>query len=292
MNNNALYYILETNNSVYKFKITKFRSDYMINIGSNINYCVQIKFPIKGTVGQLIWIQAGTGGECSLDQKEQRGELLVQMTSLGITVAKEINEDLEYLTLQDSASFKCKMPDNSTFGMNSTLHDLAFYQMSYYEKRFGAILLTEKEQSEYIKSKEGFFDSEKKPTTFDFGIDQLNDELQPLYTTSDTWASFFDKVRMKYKDKKCTVLVGWIMKAIKMAMGNLYNGEEWKIDVRKIPIVVYKHWEYATKGGSGKRRIRKTRKQEKETHVPDIVEMDWKGYFDKLQKKEKDEIIS
>ena len=247
----------------------------LYSVSSFTGNCIQIKVPYEGTVGKILWIQAGKQNECSIDNQEQRGEKLIHMVHLGITIAKEINPQLEFLELEDSASFDCMLPDGTKIAMNSTEHDMAFYQKSYYEKRYGAILINDRLMEQYTKDMEGFYDTSKKPLHFDFKNNDIEEELLPLYISSENWKEFFDKINKKYGNKKCTVVVLWIKSALRYIFNDrIYSGLDWKIDVNKIPKIVYEERVLETTGGT-----RKKKKYVKRSMLGRIFEMDWKKYF-------------
>lgn len=266
--------------TLYSMNATKKEVGIILNLGGKDTNCVQIKVPYEGSVGKILWIQAGKENECSIDNKEQRGDKLVHMVQVGITIAKEINSNLHYLELEDSASFDCILPDNSKIAMNSTDHDIAFYQKSYYEKRYGAILINDTLREEYTKDMKGFYEAAKKPLEFDFKSREIEEELVPLYNSSDNWKEFFDKINEKYGNKKCTVTVLWIKSALLHIFNNrLYSGLNWKIDLSKIPKISYEERVLTTSIGGTRKNV----KCVKRSTIGKILEMDWKRYFTELK---------
>lgn len=247
------------------------------SVFSNTENCMQIKVPYEGSLGNILWIQSGKENECSIDDKEQSGEKLIHMVHLGITIAKEINSNLKTLELKDSASFKCKLPNGRLIAMNSTEHDIAFYQQSYYEKRYKAELLNNTLQKNYKENIKNFDDPSKKPLEFNFENNDIEKELLPLYNSSTTWKEFFHKINDKYGKKKCTVVEVWIKSALLHILNdNIYSGQNWKIDVKDIPIIRYEERVLLKSGG---RRTRKMEKYIEEPTIPEILEMDWKTFF-------------
>ena len=291
MNNNSQKRAIRTKYGIYKLTATKdIQGIYSINatqkeigvilnLGGKDTNCIQINVPYEGTVGKLLRIQAGKQNECSIDNKEQRGEKLIHMVQLGITIAKEINSTLDILELEDDASFDCELPDESKIAMSSTDHDIAFYQQSYYEKRYGAILINDTLREEYNNDIKGFNDPSKKPIIFDFKNNEIEKELLPLYNSSKTWKEFFDKINKKYDKKKCTVVVLWLKSALRHIFNNkIYSGQDWKIDVKKIPKIIYEERVLLKSGG--------TRKKEKyvtNSMLRNIFDMDLKGFFISLK---------
>lgn len=284
---------LKTQYGLYKFKATKDvyfingeKEDLgiILNLGGKDTNCVQIKVPYEGTIGKILWIQSGKKNKCSIDNEEQHGEKLIHMVHLGITIVKEINSNLEYLELEDSASFNCMLPDGQKIAMNATDHDIAFYQQSYYEKRYNASIINDKIKEEYENNIKGFYDKEKKPLLFDFKNKDIKEELMPLYNSSETWKDFFDMINKKYKKHKCTVVYVWLKSALLHILNDrIYSGLNWKIDVNKIPTIIYEERELVKVGGKLGGKLggstRKHKKYVKGPYLPEILDMDWKGYF-------------
>lgn len=283
---------LKTEYGIYKFKgsmdeidiysrnATKEELGAILNIGRNSVHCVQIKVPYEGTVGKILWVQSGKKNECSIDNEEQSGEKLIHMVGLGITIAKEYNSNLKFLELDDNASFKCVLPDGQKIAISSTDYDMAFYQQSYYEKRYGAELINSVFKKDYKEDIKAFNDKTKKPLVFDFKNKDIKEELMPLYSSSETWKEFFDKINKKYNKNKCTVIYIWLKSALSYIFKHHinYSGMEWIIDVEKIPTIVYEERELVKSGGS----TRKNKKYVKEPYLPEILAMDWKTYFKQL----------
>jgi folate-dependent tRNA-U54 methylase TrmFO/GidA len=83
------------------------------------------------------------------------------------------------------------LPDKSKIAMSSTDHDIAFYQQSYYEKRYKAVIINDILRKKYKNDMEGFYDESKKPLDFDFKNNDIEEELLPIYKSSKTWKEFF-----------------------------------------------------------------------------------------------------
>jgi hypothetical protein len=276
----------------FQLKVDRTKEDLgvIITIGGVGKACVQVNVPYQGTNAHLMWIEAAFG--CALSDVEQRGDLLIQMTNAAIHIAKTYNPGLQMINLQDSSSFTCKLPNGSNAPINSTLHDLAFYQESYYEKRYKAILTDASQRDEYYKRKGGFLNAAKKPMRFIFGPPDLQEELEPLYLESSTWKEFFDTIRIRYDKEKCTVIAMWLVRAVADAMDFNYSGQLWTIDFNNVDapdfeLVDYTEQNHATyekyglkkylsRGGRTRKALRK-----KESNWREMYEMDWKSYFEK-----------
>lgn len=259
-------FIIETEKGKYKVKVTDniIKKSYMINIGGGKKHCVQIKIPKEGTIAELTWIEAGDG--CSLDGISQQGELMVHMVWVGITVAFDYNKELTDVKLQDNAGFQC--PFKPPKKIDLTNYDLAFSQKSYYEKRYDAVLMNQKEKEEYEEGIKAFTDPLKKPAVFTFN-GKYTKELEEIYSTTSTWKDFFDKIPAKYKTKeeKCLLLAGWLKEAIDLIMEKPFTGKDWLIPIKKENFVKIIHIQNAG---------RRTRKQCNKLYKKRKLSRKWK----------------
>jgi hypothetical protein len=251
-----------------------------ILIGGRGKDCLQIRMPDEGNIGYLLWLESGLN--CSINGKETKGDNLMHMVNLGITIVKEGNPNIDFLELLDNAKISCTLPDGSKHDVNLTDHDLAFYQQSYYEKRYSAVLLNKEEQEKYKKSKAFFKDPMKKPPKFHVTNLDLSRELTPLYDEAATWEDFFNKIKEVYGGRKCEVIHPWIQSALQLIMSKLYSGQIWTIDISKIPKIQYK----ASLIQGGARKF--TRKQAKRTESPILIQkMDWRTFLEGMPKGKK-----
>lgn len=277
------YYILKTQKGRYKIKgsiqVINGEITYSLNVGGKHAKCVQLTVPFKNPIGKLTWIQAGE--DCSLDGIPQRGDLMSHMVHIAITIAKEINPALTTIELLDNATFQCKLPNGKPAPMSHTDYDLAFYQKSYYEKRYGAILINPTFEEQYQKSKNGFTDPFMKPDFYNFGTIGHNVELIELYKETTTWKEFFDKISEKYKEQKCLVLVPWLKDALMKIMNRVsYSGQEWKINVETHIPVEYT-FEEVQYGGMQRTRKNNKARIDTEATIIEILDIDWQRYFQK-----------
>jgi hypothetical protein len=229
---------------------------YIIRVGGKVPDCVFLKIPIDGTEGSFTRLESKEG--CSLDPPYTvGGEKTIAMAKLAMTIAKEKNPKLQVLKLQDSASFPCLLPNGKYYQVNSTDYDLFFYQQSYYEKRFGAILVNPIMRKLYQESKINFDNLDKKPYSFDFLETKLTEQLLPLYNDTKTWKEFANEVSTKWKDNKCTIIYIWLKSALSVIFDSVsFAGQDWQIHLGSEHYIPYKK----IQGQSGGKYTRKTRK--------------------------------
>jgi len=223
----------------------------LINVGCK-NTCVFINVLNNETTASLTNVKTRDGG-CEYNNKNISGINTAIMIQLAFTILKENAPNIKYIKLEDTSSFKCELEKGKSYGISLAIYELAFHQKTWYEKYFGARLITNTAQTIYDNSKQGFY--KKKPEHFSFNNKDLNELLTPLYNATTSWKDFFDKI---YKmDKKCKIIFPWYKNAVSIAMdGILYDGQYWVIDVlwTKAPLkdIQYTETNLGIRGGSRK----------------------------------------
>lgn len=174
------------------------------------------------------------------------------MVKLAMTIAKETNPSLQSLTLQDSASFPCKLPNGKNYRVNSTDYELFFYQKSYYDKRYGATLINPVLRTLYEQSKSFFLNPDKKPNEFNFMEPVLQEQLMPLYKKTNTWKEFADAISEIWPEKKCTAVYIWLKTALSSICNAVsFAGQDWEIILSDENRITY---EIVQKGGNRTRK--------------------------------------
>lgn len=255
---------------------------YILTIGGlRAPDCLQINVPLKGDTGYFMWLQSAVG--CALEingrpeQTEIKGELTVHMARLGCSLARKINPELRFLELQDSASFTCVFPDGNSYAVNMTDHELAFYQDTYYGRRYGATFASKELQREFEALLPNFENPAKKPETFDFLVPALNDELFGLYTAAKTWKVFFEAISKKWGTKKCQIVYPWIKRALSHIFdGRSFSGQTLILDFDTIPVVRFSR---VQDGGRGTRRAAQAA-QPFPASPPQLAAMDWRKFLE------------
>jgi len=212
-----------------------------ISIGKSIlidcpNLCITLQCPHESPVGNFTNV---TTSETHPEKQERllRGAKAVVLMNLACTIVQEEAPHIHTLVFEDTSTL-CYELDDKPYPISLALFELAFFQMTWYERWCGAQLLTESAQSAYLRSKEGFL---TKPEHFSFHNKYLDELLTPLYAQTKSWAEFFKELYPM--NKKIKILLPWYKQALCSAMGGiLYSGQQWKIDIHneKIQRVEYK----------------------------------------------------
>jgi hypothetical protein len=152
------------------------------------------------------------------------------MILLGLTLTREINQNIKTVSFEDTSSFKCKLPNTEKQVPMKAFH-IAFHEATWYEYYFNARL--KQDYDKYVNLKKNMYKSEYKPKTFDFINANLQKELEPLYEATTNWYDFFQAIEEKYGNKKCGIVYPWIMKAMyEIFKSNIYDDTHWYIDFK------------------------------------------------------------
>jgi hypothetical protein len=240
--NNIVYnkeQIIISDGGIYKLIINQDKDrntnkvvSYSINLGGKDRKCFNLRFPsrnVENTDGYLSWIEAHE--ECSFETFIEKGTAQ-HMILLGITIARDINPKLTKIYLDDISNITCELPNKEQKIPLKPFH-IAFNEASWYEYYFDAKLV--KDYDKYVQLKLNFYKSENKPSIFDFGNDDLQKELMPLYKESDNWHIFFEAIKNKYGKKKCAVTYPWINNALYIIFENnaYFENIKWYIDLEE-----------------------------------------------------------
>jgi len=241
---------------------------YTLSLGSENKKCVQLTISKKE--GKLLWVESDDN--CSLE-KYIETKFSQHMVNLIITIALDVNPSLEIIFLDDISGFKCKIPYNSnlsqyTDGLSNNKikvamapFHIAFHESTWYEYYFNARLV--ENYDIYLSKKNNMHDPKMKPESFDFVNKELQDILEPIYNSSDTWYAFFKEIDRSFTSRKCAVIYPWIKDAMYIIFGSeIFMNTKWVINIKdnekllKIPFSSYE----VVRGGS-KKRIINTRKK-------------------------------
>jgi hypothetical protein len=229
-------------------------SFYILNIGGVSDKCVNITIHSEDSPRRkefiLSWAEV-LGKGCTINSQVIRGDSTVQMVQLGFTIAKEIAPYAEYVTLSDMSYFICNTPDGKKKMSLPPFH-IAFYDKTWYEDKFGAVMIHDKDYIEYRGYVENLYKEGIMPPDFDFGNMRIRELLYPLYSDSKTWKQFFQLIEKYYKKEKCAMMYPWIHNAMKLIFeGNqAYVGQDWKIVLKSIPMI---HYYQVNKSSGGNR---------------------------------------
>ena len=262
------YYVIPTN-GVFKITVTPYNdprtnklSYYVLNVGGDIDKCVNITIHSEDSKRSkellLSWTEV-IGKECSVDGQLIKGDSTVQMVRLAFTVAKEIAPYAEYITFSDMSYFMCNTPEGNIKVSLPAFH-IAFYDKTWYEDKFKAIMTNANNYKLYRDSIENMYNEDTDmPPDFDFGNARIRELLLPFYTKAKTWKQFFHLIAVNYPDDKCTLMYPWLTGAMRFIFqgSGVYAGQEWKIDIKKIVRVKYYQVDKShIKGGGFKKEYR------------------------------------
>jgi hypothetical protein len=155
-----------------------------------------------------------------------------------------------------------------------TLREIAFYQQSYYEKRFGAYLASPELRKIYNERKKGFL--EKPPKEFSFQNKDLNEMLGLIYSESSSWKEFFEKIQDM--PNNCEIMFPWYKNALSSIFKSVsFERQEWIINLYQNPKVFPVKYSKITilKGGR-----RKTKRSDSAKYKYDLYNSN--QYYDKL----------
>lgn len=227
-------------------------TSYTITIGGK-NQCVQIKVMNDTTVTSAELLSVKTSfGDCEMYGLTIRSEKTVHMILLAITIMCTEFSHIQTLKLLDTSSFICEFDNGSKQGISLTLYEILFHGASWYEKRFGAKLLNSNLHNQYIESIKNFINPEYKSQTFDFNNIVLNDKLMPIYSTTNTWRDFLQKI---YKlNNTCQIVAPWYKYALTLILNNiLYEGQWWTITLQQNEKIYEIPYEYQPFRGGNRR---------------------------------------
>lgn len=144
--------------------------------------------------------------QCTLDDKAIKGETTYKMMCLAFTIIREIT-DQTYIEFQDMSHFECLLPNGEKKDVSLAPFSFLFYGQTWYERRFGAMLVNVAKRNSYMNMKCRRTDSIYKPNVYDFVNNKsLQSMLQPHFETTSSWAEFFDKVAKEYGQNKCHII--------------------------------------------------------------------------------------
>ena len=231
---------------------------YTLSLGSETKKCVQLT--VNQKEGKLLWVESEN--DCSLEKYVEK-KFVQHMVNLIVTIGLDISPSLEKIFLDDTSSFKCKIPyssnisyytdgiSNNKIKVSMAPFHIAFHGGTWYEYYFNAQLV--KEYDVYLKKIKNMKDSSFKPPTFDFNNSDVQDILEPMYLSSDTWYDFFKIINDTFTSKKCAVVYPWIKDAMySIFESEIFMNTKWVITIKdnekllKIPFSSYE----VVRGGS------------------------------------------
>lgn len=272
--------VIKTDKGTFYLTITPFKNRntgqseyYTISLGGKTNKCVQLKVPDihnPNQEGLLIWVESEIS--CYFFANTTN-KMAIHMVNLGFTIAKDINPNCNRYIFDDCSSIKCKLPNGKSQVVSMKPYHIVFHGETWYEKYFGAKLVSN--HSIYEKGKLGLCDSAKKTKTFDFIHSDLQEILTPIYDNSATWYDFFREIDTVFKEKKCAMVYPWLVSALLVIFDNnyIFENPKWYIDLsenklaEKTPSISF--ISHAVMRGG--KKTRKLHRLNYPVHVPYII---------------------
>jgi len=208
-----------------------------ITIGTK-RQCLQLGYVAETNKAELSWVGTEQGG-CEKEDKDIHGNDTVAMTDLGFTILRQLNPAVDkWITLRDSSSFKCELPDGSRVPISLMKYNLLLYGSTYYQRRFHAIPLYD----EAIPGADAFvhaWETNPLPTSPPpFKNSELAEILTPLYEQSHSWKEFFQSIYRIYGRKTCHMLHGWYLD-VYGSLAKVPVTTDWKIDMAERPVIPF-----------------------------------------------------
>ncbi len=129
---------------------------------------------------------------------------------------------------------------------------------TWYEAKFSAYPLHEKEQVTYMKYKQNFTNPAMKPLFFDFGNDDLGNYFDPIYEKTETWAEFMEAIG----EQPCNRFIPWYIRAVsELVERKTILPDYWQIDINETTPLI----QFEIQGGRGGGYKRKTYRKQRHT---------------------------
>ncbi len=233
----------------------------MLKVGGPKNYCIEYKWYNNEDRAELQWLDVDQGG-CEMTDIEIRKEKTVTFMYIGMTLLRKYIPTLKKIWLLDNSKIKCTLPlqghqQTPTIQIMSLKH---FYFLTkkhtWYEAKFSAYPLHEKEQVTYMKYKQNFTNPAMKPLFFDFGNDDLRNYFLPIYEKTETWAEFMEAIG----EQPCNRFIPWYIRAVsELVERKTILPDYWQIDINETTPLI----QFEIQGGRGGGYKRKTQRKQR-----------------------------
>jgi hypothetical protein len=225
--------------------------EYYLNIGGNEDMCVNMTIPTDPSNKSIFLSWAETTKKCTLDSLKIKGNSTQIMLQLAITIAREISPHVTEIILEDMSHFYCLTPDGPIKTHLPSFY-IAFYGKTWYEDKFGAVMIDSQCYEKYKKCLRNFYDPTYKKDYFNFVNKDLQIMLEPLYDNSYCWKDFFDQISEIYKENKCGIIYPWVKNAMRILFDGqrLWDVVEWKIPINDKNTPKIKYYEYSSQMNS------------------------------------------
>ena len=240
---------LETSIGTFRLRISKinypntYDTIITLNIGGKDD-CASFTIPMyKKEPIKLSYARASENRfQCTLDDKEIKGETTFKMMCLALGIIGEIT-DQTFVELEDMSHFTCLLPSGEKREIPLSPFSFVFYGQTWYEKKFGAMLVDVGKRTAYMNMKCRLSNPSYKPATYDFrGNKSLQDMLQPLFEKTTTWEEFFGIISETYGKNKCHIVYPWLDDVLRKYIFKnnfVFMGDKWIFNFAGIPKLPY-----------------------------------------------------
>lgn len=180
--------------------------------------------------------------QCTLDNKEIKGETTYKMMCLAFTIIREIT-DQTYIEFDDMSHFDCVLPNGEKKDVTLAPFSFLFNGQTWYEQRFGAVLVNIAKRNAYMNMKCRRTNPEYKPATYEFGNNKsLQTMLQPHFEATRTWAEFFERIAKEYGKNKCHIVYPCVSDVLEKHIfkNNFeFSGDKWIMNIDNMSKISY-----------------------------------------------------
>jgi hypothetical protein len=241
---------IQTDFGTFRVRATKivypdlYDNTITLNIGGIKDDCLTFSIPIyKKEPIKLAYAQSTSDKvQCTLDSKEIKGDSTFKMICLGFTIITEIT-DQRHIELDDMSHFTCDLPDGSRCEVELAPFMFAFHGKTWYESKFGAMLVNVKKRNQYIQMKCRLHDPKYKPSAYDFGGNEsLKNMLNPYFEKVRSWHDFFNVVTHEFGKNKCSIVYPWLKHALQNHIFKNefeFMGDKWILNFDGMPNITY-----------------------------------------------------
>ena len=221
----------------------KFDNEITLNIGGKDD-CASFTIPMYNKKPiKLSYANASSDRfQCTLDDKEIKGESTFKMMCLAFTIIREIT-DQTYIEFHDMSHFECLLPNGEKKDVELAPFSFLFYGQTWYEQKFGAVLVDISKRNAYTNMKCRRNDPAYKPDVYMFGNNKsLQLILQPHFEATSTWAEFFKRISDEFGKKKCSLVYPWVSDVLQRHIFKnnfVFSGDEWIMNIKTMPNIPY-----------------------------------------------------
>jgi len=237
----------------YRFKIIENKMIYGGNriishtfkIGGDYDNCISVSYkydmnnnPISAKIPHALYEP-----ECSVGSNLERGPGTILMLKTLLQYTYKKIPQITIFNFDDMSHIDCipkdlsKPPPRSSLKPLSLSHlSIAYKSKTWYEEYFNAKMINPTAYTKYRESLQFLESSTTKPDFIEFlQIAQPPKEqytyLESIYNSSATYRDFFKKIP---KEKRCEILLPWLVQFIDYYLKNVFSTGGWYINVKEM----------------------------------------------------------